>query len=383
MRRVSGPLAMILGVQLLVGIALRPQFAGVAPLIPQMRAELNIPFALAGWLTAVPALFLGIMAFIGPAAARAIGARAAIGASLVLVLVFSIWRAAAADAAGVLAATFPIGVGIGLAGALIPGALGQLNRALYGSAMGVYALGLQIGAGGSVAIAVPLSLWLGGWRPALVVFAAPLLLALLVWLLAWRVTGGQERLGTETVLPRFSVVLVLVFALQSIAYHSTATWLPVHLIEAGWSESGAGAVLGLLNGLAVVGTIGVALWCRTLRSRVGAIVAGGALLTLSCVLIAVNPVGAILWAGVAGLAYGVLFPIAITLPLDYARDAREGLRLTAGTLGVGYLLSSGASTLTGGLRDVTGSFVPVFLLLALTGPALAVVALALRPPNAA
>lgn len=323
MTRVTRRLTIILGVQLLVGIALRPQFAGVAPLIPQMRAELNIPFALAGWLTAIPALFLGIMAFIGPTAARAIGVRAAIGASLVLVLIFSIWRASAADAAGVLAATFPIGIGIGLAGALIPGALGQLNRVLYGSAMGVYALGLQIGAGGSVAIAVPLALWLGGWRPALVVFAAPVLLAGLAWLLAWRFVGGQERAAGETVLPKFSVALVLVFGLQSIAYHSTATWLPARLTEAGWSESGAGAVLGLLHGIAVVGTIGVALWCRSLGSRRRATVAGGLLLMLSCVLIAVNPDGAILWVCIAGLAYGVLFPIALTLP-PRLRSRRPG-----------------------------------------------------------
>ncbi len=231
-----------------------------------------------------------------------------------------------------------------------------------------------------MAIAVPLALWLGGWRPALVVFAAPVLLAGLAWLLAWRFVGGQERAAGETVLPKFSVALVLVFGLQSIAYHSTATWLPARLTEAGWSESGAGAVLGLLHGIAVVGTIGVALWCRSLGSRRRATVAGGLLLMLSCVLIAVNPDGAILWVCIAGLAYGVLFPIALTLPLDYARDVREGLRLTAGTLGVGYLLSSGASTLTGGLRDVTGSFVPVFLVLALTGPLLAVVGWALRPP---
>jgi cyanate permease len=42
---------------------------------------------------------------------------------------------------------------------------------------------------------------------------------------------------------------------------------------------------------------------------------------------------------VLGLGIGGLFPLSLTLPLDYSADAEEAARLTAMTFFVGYLLA--------------------------------------------
>jgi CP family cyanate transporter-like MFS transporter len=373
----------VLSTLLVVGIALRTQVAGVAPLIPRMQQTFEMPFLIAGWLTSAPVAFLGVMAFLGPFVASIAGTRLAIGGSMVIVTVFSIWRALAGDAVALLLSTLLIGVGTGLAGALIPAAVRGLDRALHGQALGFFTLGLQAGTGAAAAIAVPLALWLGGWREALIALALPLVVALVFWTLVWGPPlGDQGRAAGTSVSPRTTIPLVTVFGLQAFVFHSTLTWLPTHLSEAGWSEASGGATFGLLNTFAMGGTLAVAIWCRTFRLRVLMTIWGSLILAAGLVLIGIDPGRSIVWAGVAGTAFGLLFPIAITLPLDYARDVHDALRLTAGTLGLGYLISSAGSSLSGGLRDLTGSFELVFVGLAGLSlvPILAAFAMRRRPP---
>jgi CP family cyanate transporter-like MFS transporter len=307
----------------------------------------------------------------------------AIAGSMVVVIVFSIWRALAADATALLVTTLLVGVGTGLAGALIPAAVRGLDRALHGQALGFFTLGLQAGTGAAAAIAVPLAIWLGGWRQALVALALPLVVALIFWTVVWAPpSGSQGRTSGTSLSPRTTIPLVTVFGLQAFVFHSTLTWLPTHLGEAGWSEASGGATFGLLNTFAMVGTLAVAIWCRTFRLRVVVTIWGSLALAAGLALIGIDPGRSILWAGLAGTAFGLMFPIAITLPLDYARDVHDALRLTAGTLGLGYLISSAGSSLSGGLRDLTGSFELVFLGLAGLSlvPILAALAMRRRPP---
>lgn len=376
--------AIVLGVVLVVGIALRTQVAGIAPLIPRMQDAFDLPFLLAGWLTSIPVVFLGGMAFAGPVVARIAGTRAAIAWSMVLVIVFAVWRALAGDAATLLLTTLPLGAGIGLAGALIPAAARNLDPGLRGQALGFFALGLQAGTGGAAAVAVPLALLLGGWRQALLALGIPVVIALIIWIAPWRPKGDDRGAEGASVLPRTTVPLVAVFGLQAFVFHSTLTWLPARLTEVGWSEAGAGATFGLLNAFAMAGTLVVAVWCRTFRMRVLMLFLASFALAAGLGLIAVDPDRTIAWACIAGVAFGMMFPIAITLPLDYAHDSHDALRLTAGTLGLGYLISSAGSSLSGGLRDLSGSFELLFVVLATIGflPAIAAVALRRWPPPA-
>jgi CP family cyanate transporter-like MFS transporter len=381
MRRDRVGVAILLGVVLVVGLALRTQVAAVAPLIARMQQAFDLPFLLAGWLTAIPVVFLGVMAFAGPLVAGIAGTRAAIAWSMLLVVVFGVWRAFADDAAVLLLTTLPLGVGLGLASSLIPAAVRALDRTMHGPAMGFFALGLQAGTGGAAAVAVPLALLLGGWRESLLALVVPVVIGMIVWIALWPQARDDHGAGRASILPRTTVGLVGVFGVQAFVFYSTLTWLPARLMEVDWSEAGAGATLGLLNGLAMIGTLVVAAWCRNFRMRLVMTVWGSLALAVGLALIAVDPARTIAWACIAGVAFGTLFPIALTLPLDYAHDSHDALRLSAGTLGLGYLVSSAGSTLSGGLRDLSGSFEPVFLALALIGllPCMAVLALRRRP----
>ncbi len=71
----------------------------------------------------------------------------------------------------------------------------------------------------------------------------------------------------------------------------------------------------------------------------------------------------------------MFFPLALTLPVDIAREPSEAASLAALMLLAGYLISSVAPVALGFLRDATGGFDAV--LWALVGIALCMVPLAL------
>jgi CP family cyanate transporter-like MFS transporter len=70
------------------------------------------------------------------------------------------------------------------------------------------------------------------------------------------------------------------------------------------------------------------------------------------------------WVIVLGLGIGGLFPLALTLPLDYSADADEAGRLTAMTFFVGYVVAAVGPVAVGTLRDATGGYAVPFVALA-------------------
>ena len=78
-----------------------------------------------------------------------------------------------------------------------------------------------------------------------------------------------------------------------------------------------------------------------------------------------TPWAPLAWVIVLGLGIGGLFPLALTLPLDYSADADEAARLTAMTFFVGYLLAAVGPVAVGALRDATGGYAGPFVALAM------------------
>ena len=157
----------LLAALFLGALALRPQLVGVGPLIPEIDEDLDVSHAVAGLLTTIPVLCMGLFAIPGAYVAARLGTRAAIGACLAGIAVFGLLRAAAPGAPLVLALTFPIGVGMGLAGALMPVAVKERFAHRPAFASGVYTTGINMGSALSSALAVPIAAAWGGWRAAL------------------------------------------------------------------------------------------------------------------------------------------------------------------------------------------------------------------------
>lgn len=295
------------------------------------------------------------------------GTRAAIAICLGLIAAFGIGRALAPSAALLIALTFPIGVGMGFAGALMPMAVKERFPDRAGFATGGYVTGINGGAAVSAVVAVPLAHLAGGWRASLLAFSVVTAGLLVAWLL---LTRGDEprpvRVERPPLPPLRSGVgwwLVLVFCSMSLTFYGLNAWLPAAYVERGWSESAAGGLLGVLNVLTVVPAVLVSWLSDRLGSRRPYLVAASTAVVLALAGFAALPGGAYAWAVVAGLGIGIMFPLVLTLPLDAEESPERVGALTGMMLGVGYSLSAVAPLVLGAVRDATGSFDAVLWLI--------------------
>ena len=361
----SRPDAGLLVGLLIVGIALRPQLGAVGPLVPRIQDDLGVSHAVAGLLGTIPVLCMGLFAPFAPAVARRVGTARAVGGALGLVALFGALRVLVPDAWAILLLTVPIGVGIAVAGTLLPVAVREILPQRTGAGTGVYAAGMNVGSASSPALAVPLALWLGGWRESLAALAGVGAVLALAWIVLARrhgsVGGGPPRKALSRAAPMplrsgLAWVCCAVFGLLGVAFYGLAAWLPDALREHGWSDKNAGYVLAV----ALLASAPVTLFVPTLTERFGSrrswMVAGALLNVVALALIIGFPGGAWGWAVILGISLGIEFSTLMSLPLDFGLGPARVAAMAGMMLGVGYTISALGPFVLGAVRDLTGSY---------------------------
>jgi CP family cyanate transporter-like MFS transporter len=344
----------------LAALALRPQLVGVGPLIPKIQDDLGVSHAVAGLLGTIPILCMGLFAPPAPFVSGRLGSRRALGVSLALIGVAGLARGLVPGVVLLILLTVPVGIGMGVAGALLPVWVKERFADRPAFSTGVYATAISAGAAISSATAVPLADALGGWRAPLLVFSGITLGLAATWLWVTRGEPAHVRSDTRPLrLPLRSALawrLVGSFFLVSSVFYGLSAWLPDAYSERGWSESSAGALVAVVTSV----SIPCAFLVGWLADRVGsrrAWLCGTASLQLAGMLgVVLLPRAGFLWAVVLGAAMGPLFPLTLTLPLDVGRRPEEVAAFAGMMLGVGYTLSSLSPLVLGAVRDATGSF---------------------------
>jgi CP family cyanate transporter-like MFS transporter len=379
--RVGVPLAIIAGL-FIASLAMRPQILAIGPLLPLIREDLGLTAGVAGLLTTIPVLCMGIFAPVGPRLAAQFGSGLAFAGCLAAIIVFGLVRAFAPSVPLVMLATLGIGVGIGSAGAIPSMIVSQRLPGRPALGTGAYAGGIVAGSTLAAGFAVPLAVG-DDWRRALLMISALSILSLVAWL----VLGGVDRrpAGGATGARRLpwgdatGWLLVAVFGLQSVLFYGIVSWLPNAFVERGWNTTDAGALIGVFNGVGLVTTIGVPLFADRLGPRRPQLVVASMIAVVGLVGIILAPDLAFAWVAVLGLALGAVFPLVLTLPLDVADDpARVGSVAALMLLG-GYMVSSVGPVLLGAARDLTGDFAASLWMLVVLAIILVVSCLPLSP----
>jgi CP family cyanate transporter-like MFS transporter len=377
-RILTGATAPLLVGLLLVALNLRPAISSVPPVLETIRQDLGLGRAYLGLLTTIPVLCMSALALVAPTIRERIGAERAVLWSVVLIGAAVAGRLAAGQASVLLVTTLFAGIGIAVVQSLLPAVVKAWFPDRAALVTGLYTVGITGGLALAALVTVPIERLLGGfWPGALAAWSLLAAVAAVFWLpLASRARSMPRHEGADerARLPwrsgqAWSVALF--FGAESCLFFSSLTWLAPLYVDHGLDEGRAGLLLAVF---ALV-RVPAAFLFPALADRSGdrrpwlaltLVLAIFGFCAVGIVPLA-TPWAPLAWVVVLGLGVGGLFPLALTLPLDYSADAEETSRLTAMTFFVGYIVAALGPVAVGALRDATGGYAIPFVALATIG----------------
>jgi CP family cyanate transporter-like MFS transporter len=360
---------------LLVALNLRPAISSVPPVLETIRQDLGLGRAFLGLLTTIPVLCMSIFALVAPKVSGRVGAERAVLWSVVLVGVAVAGRLAAGQPGVLFLTTLVAGVGIAVAQSLLPAVVKGWFPDRAALVTGLYTVGITGGLALAALATVPIEQLLGGfWPGALAAWSLLAAVAAVFWMpFAARSRPETQREDSSggVRLPwrnRHAWSVALFFGAESCLFFSSLTWVAPLYVDQGLDEGHAGLLLAVFALVRVPAAFVFPALADSSGDRRPWLALTLILTTLGFCALGLVPLATpwapLAWVVVLGLGIGGLFPLALTLPLDYSADADEAGRLTAMTFFVGYVVAAVGPVAVGALRDATGGYAVPFVALA-------------------
>ena len=168
--------------------------------------------------------------------------------------------------------------------------------------------------------------------------------------------------------------------LNSFVFYSLLAWVAPFFEERGVSSTTGGLLVADLNLVQLVAALTVPAIAdlRTDRRPVFAATVGASVVGLVWLLVAPESAPFVVVA-LLGLGLGAGFTLGLVLLVDYAPDPAASARLSALAFLVSYVLSAFGPLVSGALRDATGGFTAMLVMLLVAGAAQLLLVPQLRP----
>ena len=368
------PYRWVMATMFLVGrLTLGFNLFGIAPVLPLATADYGISSVAAGFLVSLPMLLAAGFGIPGGMLVARIGVKRA---QLIAWLAIAVLSLSFVAPNYVVMLLLRLAYGLGLAmmvtstGPLLMGWFSRREVLVMNS---LATAGTSLGVAIAVATAAPLA-GLTDWKTVMSMFGAVGVVGAVVWAVVGRDAPLQDLRPAPITLHqtvrvlrnRTVILLVLTDAGALFQYTGLTGWLPTFFNDVrGLSLAGAGLVTGMLPFVGVFAVLAGGLAPLRFDSpRAIFIIAGVATVSggLGSYLIPTLP-GIYGAAIVLGFGSWFYVPMMLTLPLRMPDMTPQGLAVIYGTL----ITFSGASmfiapVLVGAVRDVSGSFLPGFLI---------------------
>lgn len=399
----------------LVALNLRPAIAAVGPVLIRIGADLGWGESVLGILGAMPLwAFAAVSPLVRFVTAR-IGADRTILMALLVLAAGDVIRSFGGST-GVWLGTVAVGAGIAAGNVLVP-VIAKRDYARHVSmATGVYSACITTGSAVAGLTAAPLADALGGWRPALAIWAVPPVIVAALWMIRVMKAAVQKRNsvpvsgsvpesasslpsaanhtpsritvavteqsdgkevtdGGESLRRRPMTWYVTLFmGLQSAAFYTMSNWLPSVAVAAGYSDAAAGVHLFVFQSLGIVSGLMIpALMyvrdnqiCAAMTASVPMVIAGlGWMFAPGCSLI---------WSVIGGAGQGAALVVALTLISLRGRTASETVALSGMAQSLGYLLASIGPLAFGTLAEISDGWTAPLALFTMLAAAQCVIA---------
>ncbi|WP_054025717.1 CynX/NimT family MFS transporter [Bacillus sp. FJAT-28004] len=346
----------------IASLNLRPAINSIAPLLENIRDNLGMNASVASLLTSIPVLCMGLFS---PAAVKFSGKwgiERVLGWSLFVIGIGTVLRFFTHSTFSLLITAFIAGVGIAVAGPLLPGFIKRHFPKHVPSMIAVYTVALTLGAALSSGFARSLQDGFNSWQSALGIWAVIAFGAVLLWwMFVLRRTPTQVQLsstGSKASLPwknKKAWQLTLSFGLMAMLFYSFTAWLPQIVQGMGYSKSYAANVLTIFVVVQIPVSLILPILLRHFPSR-RLWLSVEALLELIGLILLASSAEPWIAAIFIGAGAGGLFSLNLLLPLDATNNPQEAASWSAMTQSIGYVLGATGPIILGWIHDATESF---------------------------
>ncbi|WP_162794573.1 CynX/NimT family MFS transporter [Nocardioides houyundeii] len=350
-----------------IGVNIRGIFGAVPPLVPDIRADLDVSATTASLLTALTLLTMGLCAPLGHVLVTRIGADWAMISLLAVLALAELSRFLIDTPAPLVATAAVIGGALGALSTLTPGFISHHLPHLRGLATGIYSTAMALGVALAAGTAQPVAASFGGWRTALAVWGVvALLLAAALVLTHLGGAGVPDEAGVPTRLSlplreRRAWFVTAVFAVPMFLGFSVIAWLPSLFVEAGLSAGTAAAYLVAFQCVQLFSMLTLTPLTDRFPGRRGVFATVMVTSTLGLLLLVLEPHD---WAVpgllLAGFGIGGASSLALVKVQDEAHSPQDATRLSGMAMLFSFTGGAIGPFLVGTLKDTTGSYVPGF-----------------------
>lgn len=345
---------------LLIAFNLRPLFTSLSVVLPEVTQALGISGAVAGYVTTLPVLCLGLFAPFAPTLADRHGAERVLLLVLLMIGAGSLLRAV--DGLPMLFVGSALaGAGIAMGNVLLPSVVKRDFPDHVALMTGLFTMALCGGAAAAAALTAPLVKGGASWQTGLAVWAVPAFAVAFLWL-PRSVRASMK--GQPRALPALrlwhdglSWQVACFMGLQSALAYCVMGWMAPILRWRGLD----GVTAGFYTSISILLQVATCLLVPPLAARFRsqslfsaglACLAAVALLGLLFAPRGMLPVLALL----QGIGQGGLFAIAMTIIILRSPDPRVAARLSGMSQTIGYVLAAFGPMLVGMLHSATGSY---------------------------
>ncbi len=352
--------------------------------IPPVLRDLPLSEFGRSLLVAIPVLCFAAAAFAGPPLSARLGEERGLlymcGALCVGLALRPWW-----PSLSLFAGTILCGLAVAVMNVMMPSVIRRRFSGHMGELTAAYTMSLSIGAGIAAGVTVPLVHLLGGSVAlALAAWAVVAAVAFALWLpqLRWpRPAARPPRPWGPLLRDVHAWQITIFFGLQSALYYTLMSWLPTIYRDRGTSPVAAGAVLGVLSTVGIVGNFAAPMLAqRSGQARLMVIATGVMTAAGLAGVLLVPTMLPLLWATLLGIGTGGTFSLTLLLMASRAHDSVVAGELAGMAQRIGYLISALGPLAAGLLHSVTGGWtVPVAVTLAVCFAQLAAGMQAARP----
>lgn len=372
----------------MTAINLRTAVTGFTPLLETIGVDLGYGVGLAGLLGTVPAATFAVFGFLAPVVTRKFGLERTAAFALGLTAAALVLRAFSQSPLVLVLSTVLALAGIGAANVvLVP-----LVKAWFPNAIAfwtsLYLILMQTGQFIAPLVAVPLAT-AGTWRLSVGVWAGPVALTALVWLVVTlRLPANHHAPAAATPqTPRLRISrsvtvwgMVGFFAVTSLSNYAIITWVPTILTDAGASATTGGTMVALYSSWGVAAALVVPYLATRMKRPFTMVGVFAVFMLVGYLGLLVSPLnGTVVWMCALGVGMAT-FPLCMTLINLRTRSSQTASATSGYVQGIGYALASVGPIGLGLVYEATGSWTaPLIVLCAMMVPGVIAGWFACRP----